>query len=806
MRRIPFIFILLAVHLSGAEIDAVFTPETVFSEEMNIAVPQNIQPRGNYINYDYFKLKIPQNWYIAYYLFPPNCSFDDIFYECDEEGFHIVSTRQLWFQSRNLIKPDVSEFEIRIKVKAPAKSKTNAASISAQIDRSGIVVSGPEQVGSTEIKPGEEKEIVFPFSLTKGFPNFSVRLGVSGDLIIQHVSLHKAANQLPANKTLVEGTIVEHSQLPPATTADYADCRFVCKFRGNGILAGSSCPQEVALVVEGFRNRKYLPSAKLKTGDHIRLLIRPYHALSSSEQMIQQADDLNLFTLASYYADGGVYIRKYVSSPISTENSVRFESQQYIPLSTREINHPLEPSAIQEQQTVIRKDLEKINARLAQYPAEKRKSLQKEFAAAWKQNADSDLPGRNRRTSNGWRKLKLPVRVWRNMDGSFWELPEKYDLNSGEQRVSSENVRSLIALRDCLAANGCQLIVSLVPDMYDISARVINRDFRRVPDFRNAEIVKQLLESGIEAVYGSDAIVQNYNRYPWAFFFNGNDHPSDTTQDILTDLCAEKLKRFQIPADLDTRDISYRWSPHAYGSDPTMAFPENCDIGNNQPGSVYRCRQVFYQGTELATQERGPVLVVGNSFSETPMNYPDSFPTLLTAKTGIKIAHWRQTGGAGPLVLFIQELFNDPEKYLRGTKVVVFAIGEKHLLHNWMLNIQTLEQSALLLSGKQNLCSVSIDKKELSGTLNAEGFREYSLMIPTGVEYNQNKPLVCAVSVNPKGERLSVSSGKNAAMFPPLPGKQEAALKVNVQNKRFSLRFAGNPGQSFQLRSVKLFQ
>ena len=103
-----------------------------------------------------------------------------------------------------------------------------------------------------------------------------------------------------------------------------------------------------------------------------------------------------------------------------------------------------------------------------------------------------------------------------------------YNVAFGQRtRISKENLAALLSLKKMLESNGVQLIVSIVPYLYDIAARVINAQFRDVPDYQMAILVKQLSEAGIETLYASDEIIANSEKYPFAFFFPSNYHPSD---------------------------------------------------------------------------------------------------------------------------------------------------------------------------------------------------------------------------------------------------------------------------------------
>lgn len=159
-----------------------------------------------------------------------------------------------------------------------------------------------------------------------------------------------------------------------------------------------------------------------------------------------------------------------------------------------------------------------------------------------------------------------------------------------------------------------QLIVSLVPDMYSIAARVINPEFRDVPDYRTAIFVRQLSAAGIETIYASDNIIAEHAKYPWAFFYPPNGHPSDTCQDVLASLMAERLERYHLPKNLDPAKFSFVQRPNCYGGNLAYLFPENCDIGTNRAQTGYSNICVLYNGGEVWMASDSPILILGNSF------------------------------------------------------------------------------------------------------------------------------------------------------------------------------------------------
>ena len=97
-------------------------------------------------------------------------------------------------------------------------------------------------------------------------------------------------------------------------------------------------------------------------------------------------------------------------------------------------------------------------------------------------------------------------------------MPVNYSILTKPALLTQKTLDAFAALKEACEANGVQLIISLIPHYTDISSRVLNKEFQNVPDLQTATYVKQLSEIGVETIYSADAIIQNYNRYPFAFF------------------------------------------------------------------------------------------------------------------------------------------------------------------------------------------------------------------------------------------------------------------------------------------------
>ena len=390
-----------------------------------------------------------------------------------------------------------------------------------------------------------------------------------------------------AKKTVVEGEITERSELPNPQESDYPNCRFTAHFNGNSIKSGESCPKELSLIVEGFENYHILPNNNIKTGDKVLCTIFPFEKLPEDYQSTQQADDLELFLLESFYVLDIKTIRDFTDNELMPVSGIYFSdgNKDYISIFDRHINPEIPETIKDAQKTTILRDLENAIEMLKDYDEDRTNDINTQFSKDWKVEKEKDPPGYNR----------VGNIVWRNIENSFWALPDGYSLLSKPSILSQNTIDCFLSLKNACEQNGVQLIVSLVPNCYVISSRVINPKYRNIPDLQTATFVKQLSENGVETIYASDRIINNFNRFPFAYFFPANAHPGDTTQDCLSDLLVERLRRYNIPSELEQSLFSTTMeSSHIYSSPEPYLFPKDCDIGAYKEGSIYVCRHIYY--------------------------------------------------------------------------------------------------------------------------------------------------------------------------------------------------------------------
>ena len=562
---------------------------------------------------------------------PANCTVDfttlprDFRLEKRGNGFLIGSADKITLQGPR-INPTGSSYVVEAMVKA----SDSEAVVAPGVAMYGLYAPGNRFLRAEKLAPGERKILTFPVDLSCHFAPFRPIFRVHGNVVFESISVQQFTTISQNELRVVEGTVVECSVLPDPKKSNYPDCRFTCRFEGNAIFMGKPCPRELQLVLEGFSNYSILGTGTLKAGDKVVCAILPFEKLAPERQTTQQADDLNLFSLESYYAVGIYKVPEFIELFGVSSSGIAFSDvscKPYVSVFERHVNPPLSEAECDAVRAEIAAELKRIEAMLQGYPQERIAALRKDFDGAWERERTKDPPGRNRIIH---RSVKY---VWRNVDNSFWALPENYRIPPVvENPIPPENLNALIALRDFLNANGCQLLISPVPDFQAIAARVILPGFRDIPDFQTAVVIRQLLKNGIWTFYPSDTLIANFNRYKSAFFFPLDDHPADTVQDVMTDIVSGKLACFDFKRDIAPESFSVVLVPNCVAGNRLYRIPSNCDVGIGDSEAIYLCRRVLCNNKPIYPDAASPVLVVGNSFMKTPLSYPDAFPALLSLK------------------------------------------------------------------------------------------------------------------------------------------------------------------------------
>lgn len=629
--------------------------------------------------------------------------------------------------------------------------------------------------------------------------------------------------------TVVEGTIVERSKLPDPQKSDYPNCRFTAHFEGNSIKSGEACPREIVLIIDGFECFQVLSTNELKEGDKVLCNIIPLEDLPEEEQSTQQADDLELFLLDSYYVVGVKTIREFSEkNRLMPSSGILFSegNEEYVSLFERHINPPIPDAVKKAQISTVQDDLRKMNELLAGFDEKEIDIINKRFDDVWKKEKEKD--------ANGYNRIKKTV--WRNIDNSFWTLPEDYTLLKKPSLINPNMLSCFQSLKRVCEENGVQLIISLVPNFYDISARVINKEFRDIPDLQTATYVKQLSEIGIEAIYASDTIIENYNRFPFAFFFPTNYHPGDTTQDVLSDIIAKRLLRYEFDSELNPELFSESQCISSYGPDAYL-FPQNCDIGSNQTGEAFMFRKILYDGKTIPNTKDSSVFVIGNSFIKYPVSPPESLPVLLSYKTCSPI-HWARRDGYGPFCEFLTELLSNPDSFLKNKCVLIMQVGTDHITtisnNESMIDISQIDSEQCLLNNKsmnhcfllssnttediisnKNIWGPISDKKKAVFTIDQSGEMNFHFdlnneTLDNGI--NDSKPVLCVVSHTCASKtfcQLSVNGTSKTMYYSTYPSGSKffnLAFELPAGTKEITIRIEGKPDSIFAIKDIQIWQ
>lgn len=633
---------------------------------------------------EFKKRRIPSDWTIEYYTIPADTSF-----RTTDDGYSIVSPKESICFIGQRMNGMRSSFRIELTVKNLSDEESE---VSLGIHNTGPVKNGHNTLVTEKINSKEIKTIKVELSVFEQFALIAPTVSVKGSIVLTDLSIYRRDYD---EFTIVEGEIIERSALPAPEDTDYPDCRYTAHFVGKTILSGMPCNKELALSIDGFLKKKLLPTT-IKPGDKIRCAIIPVASLPDDLASIQEADDLSLFNLDSYFVTSYYIISSYSDFSTNYNASIPFKSDtfEFTSAFNQGFNPPIPESVKDAQNTKIKKDLEEANKMIA-YIEENKDDIEKRFQDAWTKE--------KKRFPDGFNTIKNGSIYWRNIDNSFWCLPSNYSLiPQTPYRISKDRIDAIVAFKDFLESNGVQLIVSLVPDWYEISSRIINPAFKNIPDLQCAIYVKQLSEAGIECPYEVTKILENYNRFQFAYFFPSNDHPSTTTQYSIAEEMVDRLSRYDIKPNLNPSSFS-----HAKANEPSpfgVFFPSNCDIGTNDANEEIVGEMVYYDGKLVQQDPSSKIIVFGNSTAYSPGKMTGgqhSFSAFLSEKMLYPVDDYI-VGAEGPMTTLVQRVFEHPDAFLKDKRVVILQMPMKHAITTrpWN-NIAEMDRKRLKLNGKK---------------------------------------------------------------------------------------------------------
>lgn len=771
---------------------------------------------------DEFKTRtIPHVWDIDYSSIPSGALFQNA-----EEGFRIVSDqgplRLVCKRFDGIRSSFVFEFSIK-------NDGNNECKISFGVQNTGLIKSGYIELVSEMIPAKETKDFEVELSVFEQLSDIAPTMAVHGTAILE---IFNVFQKIHDDFTIVEGEITERSTLPAPESTDYPDCRYTAHFMGNAILSGLPCNKELSLSIDGFKNKSFLNTNSLKVGDKIKCAIVPIDSVPDNLTSIQEADELSLFTLDCYLATTIQRIKTYTDTTYLPVSATHFKSEcfDFKSVFDLHINPPIADDLAKNQKERIQKDLEAANTMLQSFESAK-ETVEPKFQIAWSKEKERFPDDYNiiKRSSND-------VLYWRNIDHSFWCLPARYTLVPETLSVlSKERLDALLAFRDFLEANGIQFIVSLVPDRYEIAARVINQEFSNIPVYQLLSYVKQLSEAGIECPYYPTEIIKHYNLFPLAYLFPFDTHPGSTVQSCISEVIGERLSCYHIPKQLEKSKFKHFQAPTMYDAvQKKYKWPDNCDIETNVAETCYTNDEIHYDGNVLKKDPDSCIMVIGNSFMQTPMgNSQNSLTAFLSERMLCTIDDYRVDQN-GPMVTIIQRFFDNPEHFLKGKKILILQVSSSYLENESFVwnNIRTMDNHRMLLNGKKLVSTLSIKgegffAKEISSSvvqsawesfagkheiiINSEEKREILRANIKGLD--KAKPFVCIVStvrssffttptltVNGISEPIPAGYTSNVLLW------QDVYFSVPAGSSEIIIEVQGQEGTIIGFNQVQIYQ
>ncbi|MGE4300940.1 MAG: hypothetical protein AB7F40_04975 [Victivallaceae bacterium] len=532
--------------------------------------------------------------------------------------------------------------------------------------------------------------------------NFRVGFVVEGDITLKSITILRRFDDCGS---LVDGTLVDVSPLPSALTSDYPDCYYTAEFEINSILGGQSLPQRISLVIPGFANYKLLPSGKFKAGDKLVVKLRPFDKLTPEQQSIQQADSLQNYDLDCFFLCNA----KKVDELSSSKGDVLADGVEYKSRFASSVNPPLPAAAVEERSKQMAAELKELTARLdnVKNPAE----LNARFNKVWKENQKKYQRMVEPFYTTAHHKYeKLSNLFWGRVGKGLFALPENYYFYH-PYAISAANIKALKAFNDYMALNNIQFIVVLIPNSYAVSARMLNPEFRDIPDACTATMAVQLLENGVEAVYCIDRILELGDKYEYSFMYPENIHPDWGCQHAVAQLLAPKLQRLsgvlgnKIPASSFSHEKRQGWSGTAF------RYPSGVDIGEGKPDAMVLHDFVLINGKEKVSDPGSSILVIGNSFVESPM--PSGGLNMAIAEDCGYLPQRFWMGSRSVFYTLPVTLLLRRNEFLTGKKVCILSIFAPSLHGESFVNVRDFDSLRSQMAGCKLVKKLSIPRFDM---------------------------------------------------------------------------------------------
>jgi len=414
-----------------------------------------------------------------------------------------------------------------------------------------------------------------------------------------------------ANRSVIEGTLLQVSKLPLPEGNDYPDCYYTAIIDIDHIAFGQSIPKKIILVLPGFFSRKYSAEAKYKAGDKVHATVVTFASMPDKVRQTQQADEIEDVDLDFYFPAKIDLVQEFKN----ISNPVPFAGKNLKGAASTDFQ-PINLKAKAARQNQILHDLEEIDSLLSKHGGDWDKwydSL-KDFRAQYKKQLDA--------------------KAQRWVDDSFFSAGQ---ITYGKG-YCPEFVKSVISFKNYLAARNVDLILVRIPQKGEIVDDLfvpVSADLIANPYL--LRMYRELLEADVEII--TDIIPrlkESRLKYPLMYWYQSfaEEHPAEGTAWVVAETLAKRLNRYETIRNAPKGNFELRQALL-----PTYSFrwPEGNSKFNPSENVQFTSVSVGNNGTLALKQGiESPVLVVGSSFIGSPsLEQSGNIPSYLAYLTGI---------------------------------------------------------------------------------------------------------------------------------------------------------------------------
>jgi len=427
------------------------------------------------------------------------------------------------------------------------------------------------------------------------------------------------------------------SSLPDPAANDYVDCNFTALLTLASISTETDLPEEVIIVLPGFRNRTLCPEAALKDGDRIHGAFIAFDEAPIEAQRVQQSDQVEEIGLPVLLISEARTIIDWNDFPHRPRNSDRPIAEQAQPLPTR--------TPIQEQ--AIAAEIKRIEQLLADQGGD---------WDAWYQDL---APVREQvRAAAG---PDLPFFHTRHSISSWHSLTNLFDPASADD---ANLVESLVEFENSVRRHGPDLILCPFPERDLIAIDAVFADQRPADGIWNPYRLRRnlaLLKRGVEFFDATAAFRKPPADSSPLYYYESTDrHPSGGGADLLAALVHNRLEAYSWPAP-HARSFTTTWQRNKAPAELLEGCPFQLD---------HRRPRVVDQLGVPVDGETSPVVLIGDSFLRNPTG---GFWYLLCARQGYDCKTFVRTSGALQMPRHIARA--NPSLW-QGRHVAVFVCDE----------------------------------------------------------------------------------------------------------------------------------